>query len=152
MAIHFGTLLEIVEDWIRNNAEDNRIMVRIVDGEDEVKAVIDNAYFVQNDQTIFLVVRHSNHEDVFDDKGILLNDPTPSGMYRDLKRMEDNNVDYTAPIEIELWFSDQEDDIQYRLQCHQYFVSRDKLVLMHFLDREGKELEDEFRSFLKEQY
>ena len=60
--------------------------------------------------------------------------------------------DYATPIEIEIWFSDGEDDIQYRLLCHQYFVSQDKLAVIHFLGREENEFEEEFKSFLHEQY
>lgn len=152
MTINFGTLLEIIEDWTRNNLINNRILAKIVDGGDVVEAVIDGVYFVDDHKTIYLVVRRRNQEDLFDDDGVLLNDQTPKGIYGDLKQLEENDVDYTTPIEIEIWFSDGEDDIQYRLECHQYFMSKDKLVVIHFLGRDENEFEDEFKSFLHEQY
>ena len=152
MKINFGTLLEIIEDWTRNNLINNRILAKIVDGGDVVEAVIDGVYFVDDHKTIYLVVRRRNQEDLFDDDGVLLNDQTPKGIYGDLKQLEENDVDYTTPIEIEIWFSDGEDDIQYRLECHQYFMSKDKLVVIHFLGRDENEFEDEFKSFLHEQY
>jgi len=135
MTVNFGTLLEIIEDWIRNDLNNNRILARIVDGEDIVEAV-----------------RRTDQEALFDDKGVHLNDESPQGIYRDLKQLEENDVDYATPIEIEIWFSDGEDDIQYRLPCHQYFVNQDKLAVMHFLGRDEDEFEDEFKSFLHEQY
>ena len=152
MKINFGTLMEIVEDWIRNNLDHNRIFARFVDGEDVVEAVIDGAYFVEDHGTVCLLVRRTGQDDLFDDKGILLNDESPRGIYGDLKDLEENEVDYTTPIEIEIWFSEGEDDIQYRLECHQYFVSKTKLAVIHFLGREDIDFEDEFKSLLHEQY
>ncbi len=152
MTVNFGTLLEIIEDWIRHNLNNNRIMARIVDGEDAVEVVIDSAYFVDDHKTIYLVVRRTDQDDLFDEGGVLLNDQTPKGIYRDLKQLEETDVDYATPIEIEIWFSEGEDDIQYRLRCHQYFVSKNKLAVIHFLGREENEFEDEFKSFLHEQY
>lgn len=37
ISINFGTLLEIVEDWIRNDLNTNRVIARIVDGEKAVE-------------------------------------------------------------------------------------------------------------------
>lgn len=152
MTINFGTLLEIIEDWTRNNLINNRILAKIVDGGDVVEAVIDDVYFVDDHKTIYLVVRRRNQEDLFDDDGVLLNDQTPKGIYGNLKQLEENDVDYATPIEIEIWFSDGEDDIQYRLECHRYFMSKEKLVVIHFLGRDENEFDNEFKSFLHEQY
>ena len=152
MTVNFGTLIEIVEDWIRNDLDDNRILARIVDGENVVESLIDSVYFVEDHKTIYLVVRRTDQDDLFDDEGVLLNDVSPNGIYSDLKQLEEKDVDYDTPIEIEIWFSDGEDDIQYRLECHEYFVSKDKLALIHFLGQEENELDDEFKSFLHEQY
>lgn len=52
MTVNFGTLLEIVEDWIRNDLNNNRILARIVEGEDVFEAVMDGAYFVNDHKTI----------------------------------------------------------------------------------------------------
>lgn len=152
MTINFGTLLEIIEDWTRNNLINNRILAKIVDGGDVVEAVIDDVYFVDDHKTIYLVVRRRNQEDLFDDDGVLLNDQTPKGIYGNLKQLEENDVDHATPIEIEIWFSDGEDDIQYRLECHRYFMSKEKLVVIHFLGRDENEFDNEFKSFLHEQY
>lgn len=151
-SINFGMLLEIVEDWIRDDLTANRITARIVNGEEMVEATIDGAYFVENHETVYLVIRRREQEDLFDDDGNLLNDITPSGIYEDLLELEGLGVDYGTPIEMEIWFSDGADDIQYRLECHQYYVSNDKLAVIHFLGREEDEDEDEFINFLREQY
>lgn len=131
----------------------NRITARIVNGEETVEATIDGAYFVENHKTVYLVMRRREQEDLFDDDGNLLNDETPSGIHENLRELEKLGVDYsTPPIEIEIWFSDGEDDIQYRLECHQYYVSNERLAVIHFLGREEDEDKDEFINFLHEQY
>lgn len=152
MSINFGTLIEILEDWIRNNLTANRIIARIVDGEKAIEATIGGAYFVESNKTIYLVIRRPGEEDLFDDDGNLLNDETPNGIYGDLRGLEELGIDYRTQIEIEIWFSDGEDDIQYRLESHQYYINNDKLTIVHLLDDEKDEYEDEFRNFLYEQY
>lgn len=152
MSINFGTLMEILEDWIRNNLTANRIIARIVDGEKAIEATIGGAYFVESNKTIYLVIRRPGEEDLFDDDGKLLNDETPNGIYGDLRGVEELGIDYSTQIEIEIWFSVGEDDIQYRLESHQYYINNDKLTIIHLLDDEKDEYEDEFRNFLYEQY
>ena len=152
ISVNFGILLEIVEDWIRNDLIANRITARIVNGEETVEATIDGAYFVENHKTVYLVMRRREQEDLFDDDGNLLNDETPSGIHENLRELEKLGVDYSTPIEIEIWFSDGEDDIQYRLECHQYYVSNERLAVIHFLGSEEDEDKDEFINFLNEQY
>lgn len=152
MSINFGTLIEILEDWIRNNLTANRIIARIVDGEKAIEATIGGAYFVESNKTIYLVIRRPGEEDLFDDDGNLLNDETPNGIYGDLRGLEELGIDYRTQIEIEIWFSDGEDDIQYRLESLQYYINNDKLTIIHLLDDEKAEYEDEFRNFLYEQY
>lgn len=152
MSINFGTLMEILEDWIRNNLTANRIIARIVDGEKAIEATIGEAYFVESNKTIYLVIRRPGEEDLFDDDGNLLNDETPNGIYGDLRGLEELGIDYSTQIEIEIWFLDGEDDIQYRLESHQYYINNDKLTIIHLLDDEKDEYEDEFRNFLYEQY
>lgn len=152
MSINFGTLMEILEDWIRNNLTANRIIARIVDGEKAIEATIGGAYFVESNKTIYLVIRRPGEEDLFDDDGNLLNDETPNGIYGDLRGLEELGIDYSTQIEIEIWFWDGEDDIQYRLESHQYYINNDKLTIIHLLDDEKDEYEDEFRNFLYEQY
>jgi len=97
-------------------------------------------------------MRRREQEDLFDDDGNLLNDETPSGIYENLRELEKLGVDYSTPIEIEIWFSDGKDDIQYRLECHQYYVSNERLAVIHFLGSEEDEDKDEFINFLNEQY
>ncbi len=152
MSINFGTLIEILEDWIRNNLTANRIIARIVDGEKAIEATIGGAYFVESNKTIYLVIRRPGEEDLFDDDGNLLNDETPNGIYGDLRGLEELGIDYSTQIEIEIWFSDGQDDIQYRLESLQYYINNDKLTIIHLLDDEKDEYEDEFRNFLYEQY
>ena len=87
ISVNFGILLEIVEDWIRNDLIANRITARIVNGEETVEATIDGAYFVENHKTVYLVMRRREQEDLFDDDGNLLNDETPSGIYENLREL-----------------------------------------------------------------
>jgi hypothetical protein len=152
MSLNFGTLMEILEDWIRNDLTANRIIARIVDGEKAIETTIGGAYFVESHKTIYLVIRRPGEEDLLDDDGNLLNDETPNGIYVDLLGLEELGIDYSTPIEIEIWFSDGEDDIQYRLESHQYYINNNKLTIIHLLGDEKDEYEDEFRNFLLGQY
>lgn len=153
MTVNFGTLLEILEDWIRNDLSGNRIVARIVDGKEVVEAIIDGAYFVEEHNTIYLVVRRKEQDDLFDNFGNLLNDQTPEGIYKDLKELEEGEVDFSTPIEIEIWFSDGGDDIQYRIGCHEYHIGKNELAMIHFLGSEEEDKnEDEFKNLLHEQY
>ena len=151
-SVNFGTLLESVEDWIRNGQSENRIMAKIVDASKTIEAIIDGAYFVENDNRIYLVIRRREQEDLYDDAGNLLNDESPSGIYKDLQELEESGVNYSTPIEIEIWFSDGEDELQYRLECHQYYFSKNNLWVVHYLGREENGYEQEFRKLLHEQY
>lgn len=86
--LNFGTLLEITEDWIMRDQNDNRILARLVDGEEVVDIPIGGAYFVDDHKTIYLVTKSRNQLDIFDDEGNLLNDETPEGIYKNLEMPE----------------------------------------------------------------
>lgn len=150
--LNFGTLLELTEDWIRSNQDGNRILARIVDGKEVVEIPVGAAYFVEDHKTIYLVTKSRNQQDIFDDDGNLLNDETPKGIYKGLEMLENQGLDYKTPLEIEIWFTDGGDDIQYRLECHEYAISQNNLILTHFLGREKDEIEEEFRYMLHQQY
>lgn len=61
-------------------------------------------------------------------------------------------MNYKTPLEIEIWFTDGVDDIQYRLECHEYTVDEKNLFLIHFLGKDEDGFEEEFCSMLHKQY
>lgn len=152
LSLNFGVLLELTEDWLRNNLSQSRIIAKIVDGEKIVEIPVGGAYYVPNQKTIWLVTKARDQEDIFDDEGNLLNDDSPKGIYRDLAELENQELDYNTPLGIEIWFEDGEDDIQYKLQCHDYSIHHDLLIVQYFLGRDVVEFEAEFRQLLHEQY
>ena len=150
--LNFGVLLEITEDWIRNSQIGNRIIARIIDGDKVFDIAVGGAYFVENLETIYLVTKSRNQQDILDDQGKVLNDETPQGIYRDWESVERDGLDYGTPLEIEIWFTDEEDEIQFRLECHKYHIDKDCLILIHSLGSEDDELKEEFRHMLHQQY
>ena len=66
--------------------------------------------------------------------------------------LENQGLDYKTPLEVEIWFTEGSGDIQYRLECHEYGIARNNLILTHFLGREEDEFEEEFRYMLHQQY
>ena len=150
--INFGTLLEVVEDWVKQGHEENRILARIIDGKEAVEIPIDSAYHVEKHQIMYLVTRRRNQGNLFDDDGNLVNDPSPKGLLEDLKGLVEQGLEYKTPTEIEIWFDDVDGEIQYRLECHQHYISHNKLILIHHLGKEDEEDEAEFRRMLHEQY
>lgn len=152
LGLNFGTLIELVEDWLRKNSLQCRVMARIVDGKDIVEISVGGAYFVSEQKKIYLVTKAPKQGDIFDDDSILLNDESPGGIYRDLKELESQEIDYSTSLGIEIWFTDGEDDIQYRLECESYSINQDFLIVEHFLGKEKVEFDDEFRQMLHEQY
>jgi len=148
----FGVLLEITEDWIRNSQIGNRITVRIIDREKVFHIPVGGAYFVENHETIYLVTKSKNQQDILDDEGTLLNDETPQGIHKDLESLERDGLNYGTPLEIEVWFTDGEEEIQFRLKCHKYHIDKNSLILTHVLGSDDDELEEEFRQMLHQQY
>lgn len=152
LKLNFGVLLELIEDWLRNNFSQSKIIVRIVDGDGIVEIPVGGVYYVPDENTIWLVTKARNQENIFDDDGNVLNDESPKGIYRDLAELEKQELEYSTPLGIEIWFTDGQDDIQYKLECHGYSINKHLLIVQHFLERDEVELNDEFRQLLREQY
>ena len=149
----FGTLLEVVEDWVRKGSLDSRIRIRVVDENEAIEVAVGGAYFVPHDRKILLVAKTPNQEDLFDDGGNLLNDESPNGIHRNLQEIENQGIDYGTPVGIEIWFENGSgDEIQYRLESESYSTNPNFLIVEHFLSGEKHEHDVEFRQLLNNQY
>ncbi len=152
MDLTLGILLEILEDWMHKNKNQNKIKAHFIDSEETIEVAIGGAYHLSEQNTMLLVTKRLNEEDIYDDDGILLNDESPSGLNRQVIKAEHENLGNHTKIGIEIWFSDGDDDIQYRVDCHEYEINDQMLILKHFLNRDIDEYSFEFNRFLKSQY
>ena len=153
MVLTFGVLIEVLEDWIRNDQTGNRIIAQlVVDDEKIVEIPVGGAFFLPGYDALWLVTKSRNQEDIFDDSGVLLNDESPSGIYRDVENAELENIDNNIPIGIEVWLKEGEDEIQYRIDSHGYLIKDNVLIVQHILGEDNDEQEEEFRRLLTEQY
>lgn len=152
MILTLGILLEILEDWMNQNKKMNRVIVQFIDDKQTIEVSIGGAYHLSEQNTMLLLTKRRDEEDIYDDDGILVNDESPAGIYRQVVQAEHKDLGNHTKVGIEIWFTDNDDDIQYRVDCHEYEINDKKLVLKYFLNRDMDENFFEFTRFLKAQY
>ena len=152
MKLTLGILIEILEDWMNQNLNENRIVAQFIADDNVITIPVSAAYYQVDPQNLWLLTRRRDEEDLYDDDGVLLNDESPCGIYKQVREAESENLGNQTEVGIEIWFTDGEDDIQYRVACDEYEIIDRSLVVKHFIKRDVDENYFEFRRFLSEQY
>ena len=152
MLLTFGTLTKILEDWIKSDTTYTRIIARLINGDKVVEIPVGGAFYLSGFEAMWLITKRRGQGDIFDDHGVLLNDETPIGIYRDVKNAVTEHIDSNTPVGIEIWFDDDDGEIQYRIASHSYSINEQSLIVQHDLRKNSDEYKEELVQLLSEQY
>ncbi|MDT7828844.1 hypothetical protein RQM65_09235 [Pricia sp. S334] len=152
MLLTFGVLKKTLEDWIKSDSTNSRIIARLINGDSVVDIAVGGAFYLSGFEAMWLITKRRGQDDIFDDHGLLLNDETPSGIYNDVIKAEAEQIDSSTQVGIEIWFDDGDGEIQYRIASHSYLIDEQSLIVQHDLRKNNDEYKEEFLQLFNEQY